>query len=78
MSHAAIPRAADTLRRAEFELTLAGEQQLAHKVAAIRQHIAALVRAVHAEREASNEFALRSARRAMHDAIAALRGEPSA
>jgi len=73
-----VPHASDTLRRAEFELVLAGEKQLAEKVACIRHNVATLVRAIHAEREAGNELAQRSARREAQAAIAHLRGEPGA
>jgi hypothetical protein len=75
MSCLTIPRASETLRRAEFELTLAGEQQLAHNVASIRHTVGMLVQAIQNEREAVTELAQRAARRDAQLAIARLRGE---
>lgn len=70
---AIIPHANDTLRRAEFELALLGERKLAADVGNVRHTVAALVRAIHAEREASTDLAQRAAQRDLRNALARLR-----
>lgn len=73
MSLPTIPHANETLRRAEMELALQGETKLAAEVSTIRHTVTALVRAIHADREASTELAQRAARRDLHAAIVQLR-----